>query len=813
MLQSQKPPATEVVLTPLINEIATIPDKIIFVLDDYHLIDAQLIHDALSFLLENLPPHMHLVITTREDPHLPLSRLRAKDQLTELRAADLRFTSSEAAEFLNHTMGLNLSDEDIAALEARTEGWIAGLQLAAISLRRQGDTTSFIKSFTGSHRLALDYLIEEVLEQQPENIQAFLLQTALIDRLTASLCDALTGRDDGQRTLEKLERSNLFIVPLDGEREWYRYHHLFADLLRQRLRQTHLEQIPTLHSRASEWYEQNGFTDEAIEYSLRGEDFERAAGLLELAWSAMHRSYIQTPLWLGWVKSLPDEMVRARPVLSVGYAWALLDGGELEAAEARLRDADRWLDPSANISERSDTPSAEMVVVDEEQFRSLPVTIAAARTYHSQALGDVLGTVNHARRVLELLPEGDHRWRGEVTGLLGLAYWASGDLEAAHRAFANVMAILQETGNTPDAIGVAYILADIRTAQGRLHEAASTYQQALQLAAGQAEPMSLEGADLYRGMSELHRERGELEAAAQHLLTSNKLGEQGELPNWQHRLCVTEARMKEIQGDLDGALDLLEEAERKYIRTPSPDVRPTAALKTRVWVEQGRLAEALDWVRERSLSVDDELSYLREFEHITLARVLIARYKSVQKEGIIHEAKGLLDRLLKAAEEGGRAGSVIEILVLQALAHEAQGDISPALVSLERALTLAEPEGYVRIFVDEGPPITHLLNETLNHGIAPEYVRQLLGAFPDAEIEGADSVKRQAPGSELVEPLSEREIDVLQLIAAGHKYQEVAVQLVISLNTVRHHTKNIYSKLEVNNRSQAIKKANDLNLL
>ena len=762
---------------------------------------------------------MHLVITTREDPHLPLSRLRASGQLSELRVTDLRFTSSEAAEFLNHTMGLNLSDEDIAALETRTEGWMAGLQLAAISLQSQGDAANFIKSFTGSHRLVLDYLIEEVLEQQPENIQTYLLQTAILDRFNSSLCDALTGRDNGQETLEMLERSNLFIVPLDNEWRWYRYHHLFADLLRQRLRQTHLEQIPTLHNRASEWYEQNGFTDEAIEYSLRGEDFERAAGLIELAWSAMHRSYIQTPIWLGWVKSLPDEMVRARPVLSVGYAWALLDGGELEAAEARLRDADRWLDPSANITERPDTPSAEMVVVDEEQFRSLPVTIAAARTYHSQALGDVPGTVNHARRVLELLPEGDHRWRGEVTGLLGLAYWASGDLEAAHRAFANVMAILQETGNTPDAIGVAYILADIRTAQGRLHEAASTYQQALQLAAGQAEPMSLEGADLYRGMSELHRERGELEAAAQHLLTSNKLGEQGELPNWQHRLCVTEARMKEIQGDLDGALDLLEEAERKYIRTPSPDVRPTAALKTRVWVVQGRLAEALDWVRERSLSVDDELSYLREFEHITLARVLIARYKSVQKEGIIHEAKGLLDRLLKAAEEGGRAGSVIEILVLQALAHEAQGDISPALVSLERALTLAEPEGYVRIFVEEGPPMAHLLNEVLScadalhRGTAPDYVRQLLAAFPDADPGPTDPVQRQAPGSKLVEPLSERELDVLRLLAKDLKYKQIAEQLVVSVNTVRHHTKNIYGKLEVNNRTLAVQKAKEYNLL
>jgi len=810
MLQSQQPPATEVVLTPLINEIATIPDKIIFVLDDYHLIDAQPIHNALSFLLENLPPQMHLVITTREDPHLPLSRLRASGQLSELRVTDLRFTSSEAAEFLNHTMGLNLSDEDIAALEARTEGWIAGLQLAAISLRRQGDSTSFIKSFTGSHRLALDYLIEEVLEQQPENIQAFLLQTALIDRLTASLCDALTGREDGQRTLEKLERSNLFIVPLDGEREWYRYHHLFADLLCQRLRQTHLEQIQTLHSRASEWYEQNGFTDEAIEYSLRGEDFERAAGLAELAWPAMDRSF-QLATWLGWVTALPDELIRARPVLCVGYAWALLNAGEFEVAEARLLDAEQWLEPTTDMSERMEGPPTKMVVVDEEQFRSLPVSLASARAYLAQALGDVPGTVKYARRALDLIPEGDYFARGRAAVLLGLAYWANGDLDPAHQSFTIAMASFQMVGNILFAISFTYFLADIRMAQGRLHEAINTYEQSILLAKEQGDPALRGTADLYMGLSELHCEQGDLETARQHLLRCEELGELDKvyLCHWY----LAQARLKKAQGDFDGALDLLQEAEHQYLRGPIPDVRPIAALKTRIWVAQGRLTEAMGWVRERDLSVDDELSYLREFEHITLARVLIAQYASVQKVGFINEAMGLLDRLLKAAEEGGRTGSVIEILVLQALAHEAQGDISPALVFLERALTLAEPEGYVRIFVDEGPPMVQLLNEVLNRGIASEYVRQLLVAFPDAEPEQADSVKRQAPGSELVEPLSEREIDVLQLIAAGHKYQEVAVQLVISLNTVRHHTKNIYSKLEVNNRAQAIKKANDLNLL
>jgi len=471
MLQSPQPPPIESVLTLLINEIATIPDRFILVLDDYHVIESSQVDDVLAFLLENLPPQMHLVIATREDPHLPLPRLRTRMQLTELRSADLRFTTSEAAEFLNQVMGLNLSPEDIAALETRTEGWIAGLQLAALALQRiisiqgQEAPTKFIKSFTGSHRLVLDYLIEEVLEQQPESVQTFLLQTAILERLNGSLCDAVrfgkakshgssfrtavTGQENGQAILEKLDRANLFIIPLDEERRWYRYHHLFADLLRQRLHQSSALStgsdgmgVAELHIRASIWYEDNGLEREAFHHALAAEDFERAAGLVELAWPAMDRSF-QLATWLGWAKALPDELFRVRPVLCVGYAWALLNAGEFEAAEARLLDAERWLEPTTDMSERLEEPptktcpepSRRMVVVDEEQFRSLPVSIASARAYHAQALGDVPGSVKYARRALDLIPEGDYFARGRAAVLLGLAQWASGDLEAAHRSF------------------------------------------------------------------------------------------------------------------------------------------------------------------------------------------------------------------------------------------------------------------------------------------------------------------------------------------------------------------------------------------
>ena len=436
---------------------------------------------------------------------------------------------------------------------------------------------------------------------------------------------------------------------------------------------------------------------------------------------------------LGWLKALPDELVHCRPVLSVGYAWALLASGELEGVEARLRDAERWLETTADMRERPEAPSAEMVVVDEEEFRRLPGTIAVYRAGLALVLGDVPGTVKYARRVLDLVPEDDHLRRGAAAALLGLASWTSGDLEAAHRTYADGMASVQQAGNISDAIGGAIALADIRIAQGRLHEAMRTYEQGLQLATEQGEPVLRGTADMYVGMSELHREHNDLHAATQHLLRSKELGEHTGFPQNRYRWRVAMARIREAQGDLDGALDLLHEAERLYMSDFFPNVRPVAALKTRVWVAQGRLGEALDWAREQGLSVEDDLSYLREFEHITLARVLLAQYKSDRADRSMLEAMGLLERLLQAAEEGERTGSVIEILVLQALAHQMQGDIPAALVPLERALTLAEPEGYVRIFVDEGQPMAVLLEAAAKQGIALNYVRHLLTAFGKAE--------------------------------------------------------------------------------
>jgi LuxR family maltose regulon positive regulatory protein len=825
-LHSSQPPPIESMLTTLLNDIAALSDSFIQVLDDYHVIDSQPVENALIFLVEHLPPQMHLVIATREDPPLPLARYRARGQLTELRAADLRFTPAEAAEFLNQMMGLNLRDADIASLEARTEGWIAGLQLAALSIQGRSDAASFIHAFTGSHRFVLDYLVEEVLQHQPEPVRSFLLQTALLDRLCAALCNAVTEREDGKEMLDVLEGSNLFLIPLDDQRQWYRYHHLFSEVLQTFLDEEYPDQVSTLHQRASVWFEQNDLQAEAIRHGLAAKDFERAADLIERVWLAMDVTY-QSATWLSWAKALPEELIRSRPVVCAGYAWALLDIGEIEASEAFLREAERWLDPA---EKRAENLSVRMVVVDKAEFRSLPASIAAARAYRALALGDIPSTKMYARRALALVPDDKTIHRTQATALLGMAEYADGNLPAAEQEFLKFQEMMWQANDIANAIGITFILANIMLVQGRLHEAVSAYRQSLQLAESRGVPSFLSASDMYRGLSELLCEQGDLEAAAKHLQTAQQLGEQGAQTGWEHRLCIAQARMKEAQGDLVGALAFLDEAERQYVRNPLPD-RPIGALKARTWVRQGRLAEALGWVHEQNLSPDEDLSYLREFEHLTLARVLIARYQTDRSEGDLHAALGLLRRLLQAAEEGGRIGSMIEILVLQSLAHQAQGNQPLALASLERTLTLAEPEGYLRIFVDEGEPMRLLILDFRflvekqsrdSDQILISYVDKLLVAFVQSKVMPQSKISNlkseivepevRPAKSMLVEPLTERELEVLRLLRSELSGPEIAGQLIVSLNTLRTHTKNIFNKLDVNNRRAAVRRAEELDL-
>jgi LuxR family maltose regulon positive regulatory protein len=786
-IQSTQPPSVESLLTVLLNEIIALPDKFILVLDDYHAIDSKPVDQVLTFLLEHMPPQMYLVIATREDPQLPLARLRARGQLTELRAADLRFTPVESAEFLNQKMGLNLSPENIIALEARTEGWIAGLQLAALSMQGHQDAASFIQSFTGSHHFVLDYLVDEVLGQQPESIQTFLLRTSILDRMCGSLCDAvlLTHSASGQETLEYLERANLFIVPLDNERRWYRYHHLFGDLLRKRLGKP--KEFAEFNLRASQWHEENGDLGAAFHHAVAAGDFVRAARLAEAAWQGMNESF-QSAAWLSWVKKLPDKLIRTRPVLCTQIAQAFTDTGELEASELRLQDAERCLDCSE--------------FANEAQPKPLPAMIALTRAYNAQVQGDPAATVKYAEQALQLIPEDDFDRRARAINILEVIHWASGNLESAIRGLSDWMESMTQQGNHVFVVASAIAVADMLVGLGSLSEAERTYHDALQLAAQYGPKAEHITAHHHLGLSMIYRQRGDDTHAAHHLKRAAELGPQTTLVDWLYRWHVTQAQLKEAAGDLETALALLDEAKRVYIQTLVPDLRPIAALKARIHLKQGRPDIAQAWAAERGLSLADEVSYLHEFEHLTLARLEIANPL----------VNALLARLLQAAEAQKRRGSALDILLVQALAHDAQDNHPQALAALERAMALAEPEGYVRIFVDEGEAMRLLIEKQSRNRDHPlsGYTDKLLAAFTQSVAAPKSAVIHQK--SDMIEPLSERELEVLKLLRSELSGPEIAGQLIVSLNTFRTHTKNIFNKLGVNNRRAAVQRAEELDL-
>jgi LuxR family maltose regulon positive regulatory protein len=805
MLSSQQPPPNETILNSLINEIDAIPVKIILVLDDYHLIETQSIHDALSYLIEHLPPHVHLVIVSREDPPLPLARLRAIDQLTDLRATDLRFTSSEASEFLNSVMGLDLSAEDIAALETRTEGWIAGLQLAAISLQGKEDTTKLIRSFSGSHRLVLDYLIEEVLDQQPESVQTFLLQTAILEHLTGSLCDALTCQEDGQITLEMLEHSNLFIVPLDNERHWYRYHHLFAELLRQRLRQSQPEQESKLHSLASVWFEKNSFVDEAIDHALRAEDFERAAHLIEeqadVIWEGGEHTKLRR-----WLVGLPVELVFSKPQLCIFHAWNLFSSGQQDAAERSLQAAEQALDTSANRA--AETLPIEQDQLSGSDIMKLEGRVAAIRAFLASHRGDVQGINRYSRQAIEFLPEEDLAWRSTATVALGDAYSFIGEMEAAYQVRLEALEASKAAGNIYMILISSMKLAVTMRQQGRLERVIEICQQQLQLANNSGLSQTVVVGWLLAIWGEVLAELNDLDGAMHQAKKGTELTERGRdvaMIGWSN-LCLM--RVLFSRGKLAAAEVIIKKMEniaREYY-VPPWITNLMAAWQARIWLAEDKLETASQWVGERGLGADGDPKYLHEMEYIVLARILIAQRQ-------LDEATTLLQRLLEATEAGGRTSRAIEISMLQALGAQAGSDTTRAMAALERALTLAKPGGFIRIFVDEGPPMARLLYEALTRGIAPDYTRRLLAAFPIAEPEQTDPSKSQVPESELVEPLSERELEVLQLIAEGLTNPEIATRLYLSLNTVKVHSRNIYGKLGVNNRTQAGARARALGIL
>jgi LuxR family transcriptional regulator, maltose regulon positive regulatory protein len=811
VLQTPQLPPIEGLLTTLLNDLTTLSDPSILVLDDYHVLDSQPVDKSLAFLLDHLPPQLHLVIATREDPHLPLARYRAKSHLVELRAADLRFTPAEAADFLNRVMLLSLTENDIAALETRTEGWIAGLQLAALSMQGYSDAASFIQSFTGSHHFVLDYLIEEVLHQQPESIQNFLLGTSILDRLCGPLCDAVvcSPTASGQDTLEYLEHANLFVVPLDNERRWYRYHHLFGDLLRQQMgRVLAPGDIAEIHRRASQWYETNGDWAEAFQHAKSAGDETRAAGIAELAWSSMDGTF-QSAAWLKWVLSLPQAVVQIRPVLSAQVGMAFMDAGDPQASESHLRDAERCLEG----------PSSDRIVSDQSQLATLPAMIAMTRAYNAQVQGDYSATVSYAELALHLLPDDDLFRRAQATITLEITHWSTGELEAASQAMQKWMQSMLTAGNFVFVVASASALADIQIEQGRLREAIQTYQKAIQLAAEYGAEAQQITAHHHLGLAMLYHEMGQDTLRDEHLDKARELGKQTTLVNWPYRWHIAQARLRESEGDLETALALLDEARRVYVKNPIPVTRPIDALKVNLYLKQGRLDKAQAWVRERGLSADDELHYLNVFEHLILARVLVAEYQTQPVENLITQASGLLERLQKAAEAQHRTDSLIEILMALSLAYQVQMNFPLARAALVRALDLAQPEGYVRRFVDGGEPVRLLLLD-IQSSIEKQPGGQSRShrAYVDRIISAFDrSTEKQSIGSPknsgLIESLSERELEVLRLIAKGLTNTEISQRLVLALSTVKGHNLRIFGKLQAQNRTEAVARARELGLL
>jgi len=810
MLHSPQPPPIETVLTPLINELATIPDRINLVLDDYHIIESSSIDNVISYFLDYLPPQLHLVIVTREDPLLPLSRSRACGQLTELRAADLRFTSSEAAEFLNQAMGLNLSVEDIAALETRTEGWIAGLQLAAISIRGHDDAASRIRTFTGSHRLVLDYLIEEVLNQQPEAIQTFLLQTAILDRLNGSLCDAVRfgttelgeKQDGSQEILEMLDRSNLFIIPLDGERRWYRYHHLFADLLRQRLHQTQPALESELHSRASKWYEQHNLKEEAIDHALAAQDLARAADLIEwqidVLWERGEHAKI-----LKWLNLLPKSLIFDRPLLSIFYTWVLLEDGKVKAAERSLQAAEQAI----NSMDGTATTGVQdhVIHLSKDHLKSRAAVMQAMIGFRT---ADVPSIIKFSNEALESLPERDISWRGIAAMALGDSHYIVGDMNGARKALSEALSISKTARNVYLTAYTSVKLAIILEYLGKLHPALEICQDFIRVMESSGlSQLGLTGV-LHAQCSEILWDLNDLDQAQQFVSRGIELSEHEiDLTNlsWTNLAYV---KVLYAIGDLKGAMETILKMEKIANRSHLPPwiVSRLAAWKARLWLAQGNHSAAQRWVQERRLYVDDELVFAREVEYIQLARVLIHR-------GKLPEAINLLERLVEFAGSGGRITRMIEMLAIQALALQAQGDTDKAMATLSRGLALAEGRGHIRHFINEGPPMNELLEQALLRDISPAYVRRLISAFSKDKPVNADSIKSPPTATELVEPLSEREIEVLQLISEGLTNQEIANRLYLSLNTVKVHTRNIYGKLDAHNRTQAIGRSQELGIL
>jgi LuxR family maltose regulon positive regulatory protein len=846
LLQSPQPPASKTILTILLNDLSLLdgedsPPRVryVLVLEDYHVITAQPIHEVVTYLIDHVPPHVHVIITTRADPPLPFPRWRGRDQLSEIRAADLRFTPDEAAAFLNDRMGLDLSVDDVMRLEIRTEGWITGLQLVALSLQGRANKADFLQTFSGSHRYVLNYLVEEVLNLQPKAVQEFLLRTSILDRLCGPLCDMVlddwmykfdfdptfgidTSSYQVQSVLEEIEQANLFLTPLDDEGKWYRYHPLFAEVLQHRLRQTQPEVLPHLHGQASVWYEQQGLLADAIHHALRAADFPRMAELIEQSWQAVWNQGAVATL-LNWVHALPSEALVARPGLAISYAWALALAGQIEAAEAGLQQVEALLQGAGAEFEVASTARNTML----GRIASLQAMMAARR-------GDPVQAIQLAQHALRLIPADAALLRGNACYALGLACQQNGVLPEALRAYQEATRLGETANDHFLTVAARYHEGRTWMAQGQLRMAANIYQQLLTTAAQHARPVPVVGL-VHVGYAEILYQWNDLVAATHQVESGLALSPSGSLAYTDgplHRFLIL-ARIRHAMGDLEGTLAAIQLAMETARQTGlALDGARVAALDALMHLRLGQPEVAGQWAQGYAHLVahEDRFTYVHEFETLVFVRVLLA-------QGRANEVLSLFARWLPDAEAVQRIGSLIEMYMLQAQALGSSGPAAEARRTMLRALTLAEPEGYVRLFMDEGEPLRLLIADCRSEIAAGasgaplrEYVDTLLAAFdeqraitsPISPSVASNSIQTgvdtsigspQSAVANLVELLTVRELETLRLVATGLSNAAIAAQLVVSVGTVKSHLKHIYSKLAVESRTQAVAQARKLGLL
>jgi LuxR family transcriptional regulator, maltose regulon positive regulatory protein len=794
------------VATALINRLQATPREIALVLDDYHLVQSRPIHNGMAFLLDHLPPRLHVVIASRSDPPLHLARLRARNQLAELRTADLRFTREEAAVLLRQVWGLDLAPEAVAALEGRTEGWAVGLQLAALSLRERPDPDAFVDAFTGTHRYVLDYLSEEVLERQPERVRTFLLQTSILERLSGPLCDAVTGRSDSQDLLEELERANLFLLPLDAQRRWFRFHHLFSDLLRAELLRADAGRVPELHRRAADWYQRHGLVDEAIRHASASGDSARAARLVEehLGETLQRAESVLLDQWLSW---LPEEVVRSRPRLLLAQAMLEWHRYRLDEVERLLQQVERALQARPELRELAVPTEGGMVGDARAAIALLRAQVAGVR-------GDGEREAEFAQAALAYVVEREQGPRFWARWLLVAADWHRGRLAQAEAGFAEMLAEGRAARDPHPLMATCYPLGAVQRARGELGAALRTFREGLRWATGGGRFSPLVECEAQIGIAQVLYARNELDDALAHATEAVRLGRQM-VESFLLALALDAlAWIHLAMGDAQAAVAAMDEAYGMLPATAiARHIYPGEGWRARLLLALGRTEEATRWAQERGLTADDAVDYQRERDYLVLVRVLLAEQEPAA-------ALRLLERLDALAAAQGRTESLIETRALLALALQSARDHQGALTTLAEALALARPEGYVRVFADEGPPMAALLQSLIRerrrgHAAvvsrpARDHVNRVVGAFRPPT---GDPDRPAAAASRLPEPLTRRELEVLGLVAAGRPNQEIADELVVTLETVKKHLSHVFDKLGAANRTDAVARARELRLI